>query len=71
MLKLRMGGTEGVEAKREEAWRIVPSPPKVVMRSILEEGVEVRGEGKVEMGKGRWGEREVARGGSKRREREG
>ena len=35
MLKDSMGGTEGVVAKREEAWRIVPSPPKVAIRSTL------------------------------------
>jgi len=45
MLKLRMGGTRVVVAKREEACRIVPSPPKVVVRStfwgrgVVEEGV--------------------------------
>ena len=31
----RIGGTEVVVEKREEACRIVPSPPKVVMRSAL------------------------------------
>jgi len=41
MLKERMGGTEAVVAKREEAWRIVPSPPKVVVRSTF----GARGEG--------------------------
>ena len=35
MLKLRIGGTEAVVAKREEAWRIVPSPPKVAVRSTF------------------------------------
>jgi len=35
MLKLRIGGTEAVVEKREEAWRIVPSPPKVVVRSVF------------------------------------
>ena len=37
MLKERMGGTEGDLAKRDEARRIVPSPPKVATRSTLEE----------------------------------
>jgi len=36
MLKERIGGTEGEVAKREEARRMVPSPPKVVTRSTLE-----------------------------------
>lgn len=41
MLKLRIGGTEGEVAKREEARRMVPSPPKVAVRSTLEDsGVE-------------------------------
>ena len=35
MLKERIGGTEGDVAKREEARRMVPSPPKVVVRSTL------------------------------------
>ena len=35
MLKESIGGTEGVVAKREEAWRIVPSPPKVVVKSTF------------------------------------
>jgi hypothetical protein len=35
MLKERIGGTEGEVAKREEARRIVPSPPNVVIRSTL------------------------------------
>ena len=35
MLKERMGGTEVVEEKREEARRMVPSPPNVVTRSVL------------------------------------
>ncbi len=35
MLKLRIGGTEGVVAKNEEARRMVPSPPKVAVRSTL------------------------------------
>ena len=43
MLKERMGGTEEVVAKREEAWSMVPSPPKVVVRSTL----RGRGEGVV------------------------
>ena len=42
MLKLMIGGTEGAMAKSEEARRRVPSPPKVVMRSVL------RGREKVE-----------------------
>ncbi len=37
MLKERMGGTEGDVAKRDEARRMVPSPPKVATRSTLEE----------------------------------
>lgn len=37
MLKERMGGTEGDLAKRDEARRMVPSPPKVATRSTLEE----------------------------------
>lgn len=40
MLKLRIGGTEGEVAKREEARRMVPSPPKVAVRSTFwERGV--------------------------------
>ncbi len=35
ILKESMGGTEGVVAKREEAWRIVPSPPKVAVTSTF------------------------------------
>ena len=35
MLKERMGGTEGAVAKREEAWRMVPSPPKVAVTSTF------------------------------------
>ena len=35
MLKESIGGTEGVLAKREEAWRIVPSPPKVAVKSTF------------------------------------
>ncbi len=35
MLKLKIGGTEGEVAKRDEARRMVPSPPKVVIRSTL------------------------------------
>ena len=35
MLKESIGGTVGVVAKREEAWRIVPSPPKVAVKSTL------------------------------------
>ena len=37
MLKERIGGTEGDSAKRDEARRMVPSPPKVATRSTLEE----------------------------------
>lgn len=36
MLKDRMGGTEREVAKIEDAWRIVPSPPKVTVRSTFE-----------------------------------
>ncbi len=36
MLKDRIGGRCGVVEKREEAWRMVPSPPRVVIRSTLE-----------------------------------
>jgi len=36
MLKDRMGGTRDVVEKREEACRMVPSPPRVVIRSTLE-----------------------------------
>lgn len=35
MLKERMGGTLSDLAKREDAWRIVPSPPKVVTKSTV------------------------------------
>ena len=35
MLKERMGGTEGVVAKREEARSIVPSPPNVAVKSTF------------------------------------
>ena len=35
MLNDSIGGTEGVVAKREEAWRIVPSPPKVAVTSTF------------------------------------
>ena len=35
ILKLRIGGTLLEDEKREAAWRIVPSPPKVVVRSTL------------------------------------
>ena len=34
-LKDRIGGTEDAEAKREEARRIVPSPPKVATMSTF------------------------------------
>lgn len=37
MLKERIGGTEGDLAKRDEARRMVPSPPNVATRSTLEE----------------------------------
>lgn len=37
MLKERIGGTEGDSAKRDEARRMVPSPPNVATRSTLEE----------------------------------
>ena len=36
ILNERIGGTEVAEEKREEARRMVPSPPKVVIRSTLE-----------------------------------
>ncbi len=58
MLKERIGGTCGVVEKREAACRMVPSPPRVVMRSTLvwrgegECGVGVGG-GVVKMGKAR------------------
>lgn len=42
MLKESIGGTEGAVAKREEAWRIVPSPPKVVVKSTFWERREER-----------------------------
>lgn len=35
MLKDRIGGTEGVVEKRDEACRIVPSPPRVVVKSTF------------------------------------
>ena len=35
MLNERIGGTDGDVAKSEEARRMVPSPPKVVVRSTL------------------------------------
>lgn len=35
--KLRMGGTEGECEKRFEARRMVPSPPRVHMRSVFVE----------------------------------
>ena len=34
-LKERIGGTEGVCEKMEVAWRIVPSPPRVAVRSVF------------------------------------
>jgi hypothetical protein len=68
--KERIGGTEEVLAKMDEAWRIVPSPPKVAMRSTL--GSLLRGgAGKEKMGKRRWSRIWLARAGSKMREREG
>ena len=35
MLNDSIGGTEGAVAKREEAWRMVPSPPKVAVTSTF------------------------------------
>lgn len=35
MLKERIGGTCVVVLKRDEAWSIVPSPPRVVVRSTF------------------------------------
>lgn len=35
MLNARMGGTEADVANREEACKIVPSPPNVVVRSTF------------------------------------
>ena len=35
MLNDSIGATDGVVAKREEAWRIVPSPPKVAVTSTF------------------------------------
>ena len=35
ILKESIGGTEGVVAKREEARRMVPSPPKVAVKSTF------------------------------------
>ena len=50
MLKERIGGTEVVEEKREEARRIVPSPPNVVTRSVLAWiGLGARAEGVEEL----------------------
>ena len=40
ILKLKIGGTLAEEEKRDAAWRIVPSPPNVVVRSILEDILE-------------------------------
>lgn len=40
ILKLNIGGTEGEIAKSEEARRMVPSPPKVVIRSTLSVNAE-------------------------------
>ena len=65
MLNDRMGGTCNVVLNSEEAWRIVPSPPRVVTRStfagrLLDEVVYI--------GKGRERWICVATGGSKIRE---
>lgn len=81
MLKERIGGTEGVVAKREEARRMVPSPPKVVQRSTFgvrdavvevweedEESVSVGGE---YMGKGRRERSSSAAEGSRMKDIEG
>ena len=35
ILKESIGGTDGAVAKREEARRIVPSPPKVAVKSTF------------------------------------
>jgi hypothetical protein len=35
MLKERIGGTWRVVLNREDAWRMVPSPPRVVTMSIF------------------------------------
>ena len=35
MAKERMGGTEGEVEKRDEARRMVPSPPNVATRSVF------------------------------------
>jgi hypothetical protein len=35
ILKDRTGGTEVVVEKRDEAWRMVPSPPNVATKSVL------------------------------------
>ena len=49
MLKERTGGTEMVEEKREEARRMVPSPPNVVTRSVLAwRGLRAKVDGAVE-----------------------
>ena len=56
MLNERMGGTWDVPAKREAAWRIVPSPPKVAVMSIFrwrEGGSDVKLGEAVKRGKGR------------------
>ena len=54
-LKERIGGTEALCAKRDDACRIVPSPPKVLVRSTLR-GRRERGPGPggpcVQMGRG-------------------
>ena len=42
MLKESIGGTEGMVAKREEACRIVPSPPNVAVKSTFWERKEDR-----------------------------
>ena len=36
MANERIGGTRGVVEKREDARRMVPSPPKVATRSVFE-----------------------------------
>ena len=40
-LKLRIGGTEAVCENKEEACRMVPSPPNVAMRSVFSESSDV------------------------------
>ena len=74
--KERIGGTHGVVEKREDARRIVPSPPNVTTRSGLEwmglvpdEGSCCRGEEKMGWGRSLW--RVEARAGSVIRDIEG